>query len=75
MTKQKPRNPMDSQLLLHRPAVPVPEESANDPDVEHLNGRETVDHERALLREARRAERAEAETGMLAGLIRPRPKL
>ena len=74
MTKQKPRNPMDSQLLLHRPAVPAAEESANDPDAEHLNGRPTVDYERDLVREARRAERAAAADGILSGLIK-KPKL
>jgi hypothetical protein len=76
MTKPKARNPMDSgDLLLHRHHDRAPEEgTARDPDVGHLNGRETTDHERGLVLEARRAERAEAADGILGGLIK-KPKL
>jgi len=74
MTKQKPRNPMDSQLLLHRHAGPVPEDAPADPDVKHLNGREIAEHEVSPVLAARRAEREEAAGGILSGLIR-KPKI
>jgi hypothetical protein len=50
------------------------EESRSDPDGDYLNGRATVGHERDLVLEARRAERAAAADGILGGLIK-KPKL
>lgn len=70
-----PRNVMDqSDLFLHRSAA-AEEDSAADPDADHLNGRETAEHERDLVLEARRAERQAAAEGILSGLIRKPPKL
>ena len=65
---------MDSQLLLHRPAAPVPGQSVADLDADHLNGRQTVEHERLPVLAARLAEREEAAGGILSGLIK-KPKL
>jgi hypothetical protein len=75
MTKPKlPRNAMDQGDTILRRHHGVPEDPARDPDGGHLNGRETTDHERGLVLEARRAERAEAADGILGGLIK-KPKL
>ena len=69
-----PRNAMDQGETILRRRYDAPEDPAGDPDVEHLNGRETADHERKLVLEARRAERAAAADGILSGLIR-QPKI
>jgi len=65
---------MDQGDTILRRRYDAPEDPAGDPDVDHLNGRETADHERKLVLEARRAERAAAADGILSGLIRT-PKL
>lgn len=74
MTKARPRNPMDGEMILHRRIDPVPEDAPASPDIKQLNGREIAEHEVDPVREARLAERAEAADGILSGLIK-KPRL